>query len=118
MQLETIFDKIKGDKNYMEENKKYPQEGRNMGFYMDSAAPKTLYRSEFSSPYFVDKSMVLKELFKIIESGNKHICITRPRRFGKTVMTNMIASFFTSSIDSSDIFDNLKIAKHQIIKNI
>lgn len=95
----------------MEENKKYPQEGRNMGFYMDSAAPKTLYRSAFMNPYFVDKSMALKELFQMIDAGNEHICITRPRRFGKTVMTNMIASFFSSSIDSSDIFDNLKIAK-------
>lgn len=83
-----------------------------MGFYMDSAAPKTLYRSAFMNPYFVDKSMALKELFQMIDAGNEHICITRPRRFGKTVMTNMIASFFTSSIDSSDIFDNLKIAKH------
>ena len=63
------------------------------------------------NPYFVDKSMALKELFQMIDAGNEHICITRPRRFGKTVMTNMIASFFSSSIDSSDIFDNLKIAK-------
>ena len=89
-----------------------------MGFYMDSAAPKTLYRSAFMNPYFVDKSMALKELFQMIDAGNEHICITRPRRFGKTVMTNMIASFFTSSIDSSDIFDNLKIAKHPDYKNI
>lgn len=95
----------------MEKNKYYPQERRNMGFYLDSAAPKTLYRSEVKSPYFVDKSMVLKELFQFMKTGNKHICITRPRRFGKTVMTNMIASFFTDAQDSSDIFDHLKIAQ-------
>ena len=95
----------------MGKNKYYPQERRNMGFYLDSAAPKTLYRSEVKSPYFVDKSMVLKELFQFMKTRNKHICITRPRRFGKTVMTNMIASFFTDAQDSSDIFDHLKIAK-------
>ena len=95
----------------MGKNKYYPQERRNMGFYLDSAAPKTLNRSEVKSPYFVYKSMVLKELFKFIKTRNKHICITRPRRFGKTVMTNMIASFFTDAQDSSDIFDHLKIAK-------
>ena len=95
----------------MGKNKYYPQERRNMGFYLDSAAPKTLYRSEVKSPYFVDKSMVLKELFQFMKTRNKHICITRPRRFGKTVMTNMIAAFFTDAQDSSDIFDHLKIAK-------
>lgn len=95
----------------MGKNKYYPQERRNMGFYLDSAAPKTLYRSEVKSPYFIDKSMVLKELFQFMKTRNKHICITRPRRFGKTVMTNMIASFFTDAQDSSDIFDHLKIAK-------
>lgn len=82
-----------------------------MGFYLGSTAPTTLYRSQVKSPYFVDKSMVLKEVFKLIETQNKYICITRPRRFGKTDMTNMIASFFTDAQDSRDIFDNLKIAK-------
>ena len=95
----------------MERNKNYPQEGRNMGFYLDSAAPKTLYRIEPISQYFVDKSMILKELFQFIEDGNRHICITRPRRFGKTVMANMIAAFFSCAVDSSDIFDHLKIAQ-------
>ena len=58
----------------MGKNKYYPQERRNMGFYLDSAAPKTLYRSEVKSPYFVDKSMVLKELFQFMKTRNKHIC--------------------------------------------
>lgn len=60
-----------------------------MGFYLNSAAPYFLYKSEVSSPYFVDKSQLLEELFPFVEQGNKHVCITRPRRFGKTVMANM-----------------------------
>ena len=68
----------------MGKNKNYPQEVRNMGFYLGSAAPKALYRSQVKSPYFVDKSIVLKDLFKVMETESKHICITRPRRFGQT----------------------------------
>lgn len=64
-----------------------------MGFYLNSAAPYFLYKSEVSSPYFVDKSQLLEELFPFVEQGNKHVCITRPRRFGKTVMANMIGAF-------------------------
>lgn len=81
-----------------------------MGFYLNSAAPCSLYRSEADSSYFVDKSMLLEELFPFVEQGNKHICITRPRRFGKTVMANMIGAFFGKGADAHEIFDRLKIS--------
>ena len=59
-----------------------------MGIFLNSAAPYSLYESEVKKPYFVDKSLMLEELFLPAETGNSHICITRPRRFGKTVMAN------------------------------
>ena len=65
-----------------------------MGFYLNSAAPGALYKSETENPYFVDKSQLLEALIPFVQQGNKHICITRPRRFGKTVMANMIGAFF------------------------
>ena len=95
---------------------KKPQEGRYMGFYMDSASPKTLYRRVYNGTYFVDKSMMLKEIFKYIDAGDEYICVTRPRRFGKTVMANMIAAFLTDAVDSSDIFDHLKISQDKDYK--
>ena len=65
-----------------------------MGVYLNSTAAYTLYKSETVKPYIVDKTLILKELFPLVEEGNNYLCITRPRRFGKTVMANMIASFF------------------------
>ena len=53
-----------------------------MGIFLNSAAPYSLYESEVKKPYFVDKSLMLEELFLPAETGNSHICITRPRRFG------------------------------------
>lgn len=55
-----------------------------MGIYLNSRSAYTLYRSETQKPYFVDKSKMLEELFPFVKTGNNHICITRPRRFGKT----------------------------------
>ena len=55
------------------EKMKKPQEGRYMGFYMDSASPKTLYRRVYNGTYFVDKSMMLKEIFKYIDAGDEYI---------------------------------------------
>jgi len=84
-----------------------------MGIYLNSRSAYTLYKSETEKPYFVDKSKLLEELFPLVQTGNNHICITRPRRFGKTVMANMIASFFSKTYDAQDIFQSLQIAKSE-----
>ena len=82
-----------------------------MGTYLNSITPYTLYKSESLSPYFVDKTLMIRELFPYVSAGNRHICITRPRRFGKTIMANMISSFFQKASDSSDVFDSLAISQ-------
>ena len=81
-----------------------------MGIYLNSISSYSLYKSEYTRPYFVDKSSLLKELIPLAEQGNAHICITRPRRFGKTVMANMIGAFFSKGVESSDVFDRLQIS--------
>lgn len=96
-----------------------------MGVYLNSKNPFGLFLDEASGTYFIDKSGILEELMplastnsNIVEPGeyakgrsNKFICITRPRRFGKTVVASMIASFFSKGITSRDLFQNLKIGQ-------
>lgn len=82
-----------------------------MGIYVNSKTAYTLYRSETEKPYFVDKTKMLEELFPLVQTGNNHVCITRPRRFGKTVAANMIAAFFSKGCNAGDIFDTLRIAE-------
>lgn len=84
-----------------------------MGIYLNSESAYTLYKSETQKPYFVDKSRMIEELFPLIEEGANHICITRPRRFGKTVTANMISAFFSKAREAADIFDRLKISTSQ-----
>ena len=81
-----------------------------MGRYLNSSIPYALYQGEANQPYFVDKSLLLTELFPVLDAGNQHVCITRPRRFGKTIMANMIAAFLSKKVDSDSIFGRLKIA--------
>ncbi len=82
-----------------------------MGYYLNGTQAFSVYESESRKPYFVDKTALLKELIPLVEQGNNHICITRPRRFGKSVMAAMIGAFFGKGTDSSGIFDSLKIAQ-------
>ncbi|MCD8022068.1 MAG: ATP-binding protein [Lachnospiraceae bacterium] len=81
-----------------------------MGYYLNSTAAFSLYESESKKPYFVDKTEMLRELIPLVEEGNNHICITRPRRFGKSIMAAMVASFFGKGVDSDPIFASLNIA--------
>ena len=74
-----------------------------MGVYLNSKNAYAMYKKESLQPYFVDKSQMLEELFPLIKNGNNQICITRPRRFGKTVMANMISSFFSKGCDADDV---------------
>lgn len=88
-----------------------------MGLYINSTAAYTLYKNESKKPYFVDKSHMLEEMFPLINEGNNYICLTRPRRFGKTIMANMIASFFSKSCDSRTLFDQLAVADAEEYEN-
>lgn len=82
-----------------------------MGVYLNSRTAHTLYKKDTEQPYFVDKTRMLEELIPLVKKGGSQLCITRPRRFGKTVMANMISSFFSKGCNAEDIFKDLQISK-------
>jgi hypothetical protein len=81
-----------------------------MGNYLDSPDALTAYTAVYNSPYFIDKSAILNEIIPRMKTTEKYICITRPRRFGKSVAANMITAFFSRGSASREIFDCLDIA--------
>lgn len=81
-----------------------------MGIYLDSKTGYTLYKNELEKPYFVDKTGFLEEMIPMVGEGSNYVCVTRPRRFGKTVVANMLAAFFSRSCDAKDIFEGLYIS--------
>ncbi len=54
------------------------------GMFLNSRVPYERYKEVLRDPYFVDKTMILKELVFYFGKRNRYCCITRPRRFGKT----------------------------------
>ena len=62
--------------------------------------------------YYIDKTSFIVELVQDAFSVN---LITRPRRFGKTLMMRMAESFFDIRKDNSILFEGLEVAKHQDI---
>ena len=81
-----------------------------MGMFLNSRAPYEAYKKIIQNPYFVDKSMLIHELIPSINSVNCYCCVTRPRRFGKTVMANMIGAFLGKTDRKDRIFDRLAVS--------
>ena len=60
--------------------------------------------------YFIDKTLMIKELLENKETVN---LFTRPRRFGKTLNMSMLQRFFEATEKSNAyLFDSLKIAAY------
>lgn len=61
--------------------------------------------------------MLIKKISPMIRTNEKYICITRPRRFGKTVNANMLGAYYTKGYDSHELFRQLEIAGTQDFEN-
>lgn len=60
---------------------------------------------------FVDKTMMIGVLNRIMKSPSKYACFSRPRRFGKTIAGNMLSAYFSKGADSRGHFAPYKISK-------
>ena len=59
----------------------------------------------------MDKSDIIAHLNRMINTEQKFVCVTRPRRFGKSLAAQMMCAYYDRSCDSRALFANLKIAK-------
>ena len=82
-----------------------------MGRYLNSRVPFEAYKEIAGTRFFVDKTLLLEDILSAVQvDGQKYLCITRPRRFGKSVMANMVAAFFGKTTETVDVLGQLQIA--------
>ena len=60
---------------------------------------------------FVDKSGLLNILNKNLDTESSFMCISRPRRFGKSVAAKMAYAYYDRKSDSKVLFNGLEITK-------
>ncbi|MGL5149553.1 MAG: DUF5301 domain-containing protein [Clostridium sp.] len=58
----------------------------------------------------VDKTMIIEKLNDLIETSDRFICITKPRRFGKSSVADMLGAYYSKEVDSKDIFNKLNVS--------
>ena len=83
--------------------------GIKMGSYLNPGA--TSFRNSLRSEIYIDKSGLIEKTNKRIHTEQRYICVSRPRRFGKSMAANMLAAYYGREENTEELFDNLKISK-------
>ncbi|ORX64852.1 hypothetical protein BCR32DRAFT_297921 [Anaeromyces robustus] len=83
-----------------------------MGFIIDSDDMYRKFNCLLNQEFFVDKSNIINDFNKLIDKdGSNNVCITKPRRFGKTSIAAMLTTYYSKGFNSQEIFDKLKVSK-------
>lgn len=82
-----------------------------MGIYLN---PGNIdFQQALNSKIYVDKSMLIEYVNSVIYTEQKFICVSRPRRFGKSMAANMLTAYYSRGCDSKEMFSRLKIANSE-----
>ena len=80
-----------------------------MGIYLNQN--NIMFFKDVNSDIYVDKTLLIEQSNKYINTNSQYVCISRPRRFGKSMAANMLTAYYSRGCDSKEMFSNLKIAK-------
>ena len=69
-----------------------------MGIYLNPGDDKFLM--DCQSEIYVDKSAMIAYLNRVFKTANRYVCVSRPRRFGKSMAANMIAAYYDHTVDT------------------
>ena len=79
-----------------------------MGTYLNEG--KALYEISVNSEIYVDKSLLIRELNRLVKTESRYLCVSRPRRFGKSMAAHMLMAYYSRGADSRELFRDKKIA--------
>ena len=68
------------------------------------------FESYLYDDIFIDKSLLIKTVNNnLTKKSSKYMCVTRPRRFGKSLALSMLNAYYSKGCDSKELFKGLKI---------
>ena len=81
-----------------------------MGMYLNPG--NNLFKRALNSKIYVDKSGLISYINEVIDTEQEFVCVSRPRRFGKSMAANMLVAYYSYGCNSKELFDRLKIKKY------
>lgn len=81
-----------------------------MGIYLNPGN-KGFWKS-IRSEIYVDKTGLIAHTNAKLNTEQQYICVSRPRRFGKSMALKMLAAYYSRGCDSAELFGGLEIEKN------
>ena len=74
------------------------------------------FQESLNSQIYIDKTGLIEKTNAVLNTRQKFLCVSRPRRFGKSMAADMLAAYYERGEDSSALFDSLEISKSDSYK--
>ncbi|MCD8074120.1 MAG: ATP-binding protein [Lachnospiraceae bacterium] len=78
-----------------------------MGVYLNPGSQN--FRRSINSEIYVDKTKLISFTNSCLNTQQGYICVSRPRRFGKTMAADMLSAYYTSGEDTRDLFRGMAV---------
>lgn len=78
-----------------------------MGIYLNPGNEG--FEESIHSKIYVDKTGLIACTNELLNTEEKFVCVSRPRRFGKSMTLKMLAAYYGRGYDSRSLFAGLKI---------
>lgn len=78
-----------------------------MGIYVNPG--NVAFRKALNSEIYVDKTDLIAVTNSRIDTMNCYMCVSRPRRFGKSMAADMLVAYYSKGCDSRILFSGKKI---------
>ena len=79
-----------------------------MGLYVNPGNEE--FDRATKSKIYVDKTGMISFINQNLNTEHQNICVSRPRRFGKSIAANMLVAYYSRGCNSKELFEKLKIA--------
>lgn len=86
-----------------------------MGVYLNPG--NVLFRRCLDAEIYVDKTELIHHTNALLNTVNNLICVSRPRRFGKSMALSMLAAYYSKGCDSKKLFAGLKVCNPETPQN-
>lgn len=80
-----------------------------MGTYLNPGIQG--FQISVNSEIFVDKTEMISYLNLVVNTQQRFVSVSRPRRFGKTMAADMICAYYGSGADNRELFSSRKLAQ-------
>ena len=80
-----------------------------MGRYLNPGMES--FEKSVNSEIYVDKTGLIGYTNRVMNTLQGYVCVSRPRRFGKSMAANMLTAYYSRGCDSREIFSKFEISE-------